>query len=287
MADPKRALPVAFPGAPGAYSHDAALRFFGDATPTLTCKTAAEAVAAVGAGRAGHAVIPVENTITGCFAGVAEALFDTEVGVIGEVVLPIRHCLLAAPGAALEDLSVVTSHPIALAQCRDWLANWGVATRPSADTAEAARALAKSKDAALGVIGSLSLADMYGLDVLAEGLSDRSDNRNRFLVVADAPAEAGEEARLRTAVLVGPVTTPRALKTLRIQLESLGARRARVPYLGSEDGTRYLVEFDHAEGAGGEIAAQACAALPHRCLGSWKPAVVNGNGARAARLSHP
>ena len=287
MADPRRALPVAFTGAPGAYSQDAARRFFGDASSTLTCKNAAEAIEAVNTGRAGYAVLPIENTITGCFPGVAEALFDTEIGVIGEVVLSIRHCLLAAPGAALEDLSVVTSHPSALSQCRDWLANWGVATRPSSDSAEAARELARTNDAALGVIGSRSLAQKYDLDVLAEGLSDRSDNKNRFFVLAGAPTPAGDEPGLRTAVLVGPLSTPRVLKTLRIQLESLGARRARAPYLGSEDGTRYLVEFDHDEGAGEEITRRACGALPHRLLGSWRPALVAGNGSGRRRIPHP
>lgn len=262
-------LPVAFSGAPGAYSEEAALRHFGPGAPTLTCSTAADAIAAVADSRAGHAVIPVENSITGPFAGVAEALFEADVHVVSEVLLPIRHCLLAAPGARLDEIAVVTSHQIALSQCRDFLARWGVATRTATDTAEAARELERTADAALGVIGSRALADLYGLSVVAEGVADHADNTNRFMVVA-GQTQAVDGAR-RSAALVGPQVAPRSLKTLRIQLEAHGASRVRAPYLGSSDGTRYLVEFDHRAGLGPEMVERACARLPHRYLGSWDP----------------
>ena len=69
-------LPVAFSGAPGAYSEEAALRFFGTKTLTLTCESSRDALAAVSEGRARHAVIPVENTVTGFFDGLVEALSE-------------------------------------------------------------------------------------------------------------------------------------------------------------------------------------------------------------------
>ena len=270
-------LPVAFSGAPGAYSEQAARRFFGPRSATLTCGAGADALQAVAGGRARNAVLPVENTITGCFAGLTEELFQHDVAVVGEVLVPIRHCLLGAPGSQLDDIAVVTSHPSALAQCRDWLATWGVATRPAPDTAAAAAELSQSADAALGVLGSRVLAEIYGLEILAEGLSDRDDNRTRFYVFGAASGAGGDDAERgsaegsveRSALLVGPVQAPRALKTLRIRLEAYEARRVRVPFLGSEDGTRFLVEFDHRPGAGAELAASACDALEHRFLGSW------------------
>lgn len=262
-------LPVAFSGAPGAYSEEAARRFFGQACPTLTCGSPDEALAAVAGDAAGYAVLPVENALTGCFDGVVEPVFAHEVGVAGEVVLTLRHCLLAIPGARLDGLAVVTSHPSALAQCRDWLASWGVATRSAPDTARAASDLASTRDAALGVLGSRSLAERYGLSILAEGIADRPDNRTRFLVFSSR-AEARPPA-LRSALAVGPTDAPRILKTLRIQLEALGARRARAPFLGSVDGARFLIEFDHASGRGEELARTACGAVPYRFLGSWGP----------------
>ena len=265
-------LPVAFTGAPGAYSQEAARRFFGRTHPTLTCADFQDAVGALVDGRASRAVVPVENSITGSFAGVPEALTRIEVQVLGEIVLPIRHCLLGAPGARLEDLAVVRSHPTALSQCRDWLASWGVATRVSPDTAEAARELSRTTDVALGVIGSGSLASMYGLEVLAEGISDRADNRTRFYALAPPDSAEATSGPGRCALLVGPLQTPRALKTLRIQLESRGATRTRAPFLGTEDGSHAIVEFDHPAGAAAEIARGACGEVPYRWLGSWSTA---------------
>jgi len=264
-----RSLPVAFPGARGGYSQLAARRFFGDRPAELSCETMTDALRAVAEGRASHAVVPIENSITGAYAGVAEAFFEGDVSVVGEVLLRVRHCLLGAPGTRLDDLAVVTSHATSLAQCRDWLASWGLATRPSADTAEAARQLAESGDRALGVLGSRQLAAAYGLQILAEGIADRPDNRTRFFVVGQRDGGSGEGTRV--ALQVGPVTTPRTLKTLRIQLESLGASRVRVPFLGAEDGRRFVVEFDHRGGSGRQVAERACGNLSHRFLGAWTP----------------
>jgi len=270
-----KTLPVAFSGAPGAYSEEAALRYFGAKALTLTCETTRDALAAVCEGRASHAVVPVENTVTGFFDGLVEALSErSELGVVGEVELPIRHCLMAVPGTHLEDIAVVTSHQSALSQCRDWLTSVGVSTRPAPDTGRAAEELASGRDSALAVLGSRNLSRRYGLSILAEGLTDRPDNRTRFYVVGasrEAAVTKSDETGTRTAVLLGPVSEPRALKTLRIQLESLGAMRTRSPFLGSQDGARFLVEFDHAPGDGIEIAVERAEVPSKRFLGSWRP----------------
>ncbi len=266
-------LPVAYSGAPGAYSHQAAQRFFGSGRATLTCESARAALQAVGEGRAAAAVLPVENTVTGRYAGLVEAVSELEtLGVVGEVVLPIRYCLMAVPGARLDDLALVTSHASALSQCRDWLAELGVATRPSSDTGRAAEELSIQRDQAVGVLGSRALAERYGFTILAEGLTDKPDNRTRFYVFERETAS--QPSATRTAVLLGPLNQPRALKTLRIQLESHGASRTRSPLLGSEDGVCFLVEFDHAPGDGEEIAAESGVSGAReraRVLGSWRP----------------
>ncbi|MFT5286021.1 MAG: prephenate dehydratase [Planctomycetota bacterium] len=268
-------LPIAFSGAPGAYSEEAALRFFGPSFTTLTCSSSKDALKAISEGRAQRAVVPVENTVTGFFDGLVEALSErSDLGVVGEVVLPIRHCLMAAPGTKLEDIAVVTSHQSALSQCRDWLTSIGVSTRPASDTGRAAEELATNFDSGLGVLGSRRLANRYGLNILAEGLSDHSDNRTRFYVlgpIEEGAREQSNDAGTRTAVLLGPVSEPRALKTLRIQLESHGAMKTRSPFLGSQDGARFLVEFDHAPGNGLDIVEVGANRPTQRFLGSWRP----------------
>jgi prephenate dehydratase len=269
-------LPISFCGAPGAFSEEAARRFFGSNCSTLTSAGLDEALSAVEEGRSRAAVIAVENSITGCFAGFADALGQRDLKIAGEVVLPIRHCLMAVPGASLGSLTEVVSHPSALGQCRDWIARAGLAQRISEDTAAAAQELVGSGELGCAVMGSSVLARIYGLEILAEGISDQADNVTRFLILQSARTaeQAGDDVQAetapsRSALLVGPVEQPRALRNLRIGLESLDATRVRAPFLGTRDGKNFVVEFDHPVQRGVEIAEVALSGLPWRMLGTW------------------
>lgn len=261
-------LPVSFSGAPGAYSEAAARRFFGDTATTLTTANLAEALDAVEQGRARAAIVAVENSITGPFGGLPDALAGRDLAIAGEVIMPLRHCLMAAPGATLDSITGVVSHPSALGQCRDWLARVGYAARPAKDTAAAAQDLVASGEQGTAVLGSRVLAQIYGLEILAEGISDAADNVTRFLVLQSRATSCVENPE-RSAVLIGPVEEPRALRTLRIHLESLSAKRVRAPFLGARDGRTFLIEFDHPSAQGEDIARRACGQLPFQMLGSW------------------
>jgi len=258
-------LPVSFSGAPGAYSEEAARRFFGSIASTLTCSDVGSALDAVVDGRARAAVVAVENSVTGSFAGLADILVGRDLVIAGEVVLPLRHCLMGVPGARIEGIAEVLSHSSVLGQCRDWIARSGWAARTADDTAAAAQELVAKGERGTAVLGSRVLAGLYGLEILAEGIADSSENVTRFLVFA----RSGDAAGRRTAVLVGPVEEPRTLRNLRIHLESLDATRVRAPFVGARDGRTFLVEFDHPEARGADIAEQALARVPFRVLGSW------------------
>jgi len=262
-------LPVSFSGAPGAYSEAAARRFFGAGATTLTTADLTEALDAVKNGRARAAIVAVENSVTGPFGGLPDALAGRDLVIGGEVVMPLRHCLMAVPGATLEGISTVVSHPSALGQCRDWVARGGLATLSARDTAAAAQELVAIGEEGTAVLGSRTLAELYGLEILAEGISDAIDNVTRFLVLQPSanPVPAAEAER--SAVLIGPVEEPRALRTLRISLESLSAKRVRAPFLGARDGRTFLIEFDHPTAQGEDIARRACGNLPFRMIGSW------------------
>ena len=119
----------------------------------------------------------------------------------------------------------------------------------------------------LAGLGSRTLAELYGLEILAEGISDAIDNVTRFLVLQPAAIPLADAER--SAVLIGPVEEPRALRTLRISLESLSAKRVRAPFLGARDGRTFLIEFDHPTAQGEDIARRACGNLPFRMVGSW------------------
>ena len=264
-------LPVSFCGAPGAFSEEAARRYFGAVCSTLTSSGLEAALGAVEDGRCKAAVIAVENSITGTFTGFADALADRKLEITGEVVLPIRHCLMAVPGSRLEGLTEVISHPSALGQCRDWIAKVGLAQRASDDTAAAAQDLIATGQTGCAVLGSRSLASIYGLEILAEGLSDHVENVTRFLVLTSPSASNWKPKTLvaRSAVLVGPVEEPRALRNLRIGLESLDATRVRAPFLGTRDGRNFVVEFDHPADRGRHMVEAVLGNMPWRMLGTW------------------
>jgi prephenate dehydratase len=178
---------VAYQGEPGAYSEEALLTLFPSARP-LGRRTFAATFEALLAGEAAAAVLPVENTLGGVVREVCDLLWERAgLRLVGEYVLPIRHCLLGFRGAPIRR---VLSHPQALAQVRRYLEARGLEAIPYHDTAGAARRLAERPQPGLAAVASAAAAARYGLEVLATGIQDDPTNRTRFVV-----AERGEPGR--------------------------------------------------------------------------------------------
>jgi len=177
---------VAFQGEPGAFGEDAIVMFFGSAdVVSVPERGFSDVVAAVNDGRADYGVLPVENTIAGTVVDAKRALAESALRTTGDVTVPVNQCLLAIPGAALDDLTTVLSHPVALAQCTRFLsAHPRMQAFPSFDTAGAAREVATAADIAIAAIAGRRAAALYTLDVLAEGIQDRADNETRFVILA-------------------------------------------------------------------------------------------------------
>ena len=177
-------LTVAFQGALGAFSEDAARTWFGDGIKPVPCREFREVGEALRSGRARAGLLPAENSLAGTVQPAYDVLTAPGLTVVGEVIRPIRHCLLGLPGSTKDELRRVISHPVALAQCGEFLARLrGVEAVAVYDTAGAAREVAEGRDTKLAAIASSRAAERYGLRVLATDLQDRSDNQTRFLVV--------------------------------------------------------------------------------------------------------
>jgi prephenate dehydratase len=180
-ADPRRA--VAFQGAPGANSHIAALQAFPDCLP-LPCFDFADAIDAVRDGRADCAMIPIENSLHGRVADIHFLLPESGLAITGEHFLPIHYALMGL--GPLAGVKEAMSHPQALGQCRLWLREHGIQPVAYPDTAGAAALVAEKRDASIAALAPRASADIYGLDILGEGIADADHNTTRFVVLARA-----------------------------------------------------------------------------------------------------
>jgi prephenate dehydratase len=171
-------MKAAYAGAPGAFSHEACLKFLADYEP-LPMPGFAAVAEAVNAGKAERGVLPLGNNGAGPVEEARKLLPSLQ--VIEEHWLPVRMHLLALPGVTLDEVKTAVSHPVALKQCAGTLARLGLATESATNTAFAAAAL---KDRTKGVLASEAAAAAYGLTIILRDVHDRADNATLFAVVA-------------------------------------------------------------------------------------------------------
>ncbi|MGQ0607373.1 MAG: prephenate dehydratase [Chloroflexota bacterium] len=179
---------VAYQGEPGAFGEEAVIGYFGaDGVTPMPMSTFSAVCAAVEDGSVDAGVLPLENSLAGTVGDALDALAGGSLGVVGELLLPIRHQLLVLAGVELVNVKRVSSHWQALAQCERFLAGRGWEVVPAADTAGAARELASSADPTAAAIASARAGERYGLKIAVADIQDSSHNVTRFAVlVADA-----------------------------------------------------------------------------------------------------
>ncbi len=211
MEDAARANParaISFQGAPGANSHLA----IGQARPdalALPCFSFEDAIDAVREGRAGAAMIPIENSLHGRVADIHFLLPESGLVITGEFFLPIRHVLMGV--GTREEVKQATSHTQALGQCRNWLRTAGIHPVDYADTAGAAARVAEAGDASLAAIAPPGADKVYGLNILAEDIQDSGDNMTRFVILAPTPAAIEPDQEMMTTFIFEVKNVPAAL----------------------------------------------------------------------------
>jgi prephenate dehydratase len=167
-------------------------------------RTVPDVLDAVTSGQVEMGFVPIENSIEGMVNFTLDALaFDHELLITREVVLDIEHCLLARPGTTLADITTVYSIPVATAQCHRFVRErLPVAqVRAANSTADGARIVAEEAHPGAAAIAPRVAAEVYGLDVVAEGIEDHAGNQTRFVLVqrAGVPQPTGHD---RTALVV-------------------------------------------------------------------------------------
>ena len=182
-------LKVAYSGVEGAFAHIAAGRIFPDST-RVSCRDFKSAYDAVVKGDCDAAVLPIENSFAGEVGQTIDLIFSGNLYINGIYELEIHQNLLGIPGATVEDIRKVTSHPQALSQCHDYIKLRGFDTEEAGNTAVAAKTVAESKDKTLGAIASIETAEIYGLKVLEANINKSGENTTRFAVLSKVMANS-------------------------------------------------------------------------------------------------
>ncbi|MCO5593025.1 hypothetical protein L7F22_047030 [Adiantum nelumboides] len=248
-------LRVAYQGVPGAYSEMAAARAYPNCE-AVPCEQFEAAFQAVELWVVDRAVLPIENSLGGSIHRNYDLLLRHRLHIVGEVQLSVHHCLLGLPGVKKEDLQRVLSHPQALAQCENTLTKLNVIREAVDDTAGAAQFIAANNLRDTGAVASARAAEIYGLEVLANGIQDDSDNVTRFLMLAREPIIPRVDRPFKTSVTFtleeGPgvlfkalaVFALRELNLTKIESRPLRKRPLRVAD-ESSNGAAKSVYFDY------------------------------------------
>ena len=174
-------MKVAYSGTEGAFAHIAASKLYPSAKK-ISFGDFSSAYRAVECGECDIAVLPVENSYNGEVGQVTDLMFSGSLYVNGMFDLPITQDLLAKPGAKIDDIREVVSHPQAFGQCAEYIKKHGFIRHEFANTALAARWVAESEDKSVAAIGSREAADIFGLEVLDHDINESRRNSTRFAI---------------------------------------------------------------------------------------------------------
>jgi len=228
----KESVKVAYLGPQGTFSQAAAVNQFGYDCDLRDCDTIDDVFSIVASEEVDYGVVPVENSTEGAVNNTQDCLINSTVQIVGEVIVPIRHCLLRKPGAGVNEIQKIASHQQSLAQCRNWIQQ----SFPQAELIECpsnaqAAKLALGDNSIAAIAGSLA-AKVYGLSILQEQIQDQQHNSTRFLVLANHSTESSGNDK--TSVLIYTENRPGALfrilkpfENLQVSLTKIETRPAK------------------------------------------------------------
>lgn len=204
---------VAFQGEIGAYSEEAAFRFFGPSIQLRPCQSLDEVFTVVQKGQVPFGVVPVENSLEGSISRTYDLLLDSDVRVCGEIELRITHCLIASQGTRLDSITKVYSHPQALAQCQNFLKHLNCELIPTYDTAGSVKMIKEKGTTDEAAVASDRAAEIYGMKVLAKEIEDNPKNFTRFFVLSkqDSPPSGNDKTSIVFSVKHKPGALYKAL----------------------------------------------------------------------------
>ncbi len=173
---------VGYLGPEGTFSQEAVLKVVDDKTNIIPYMDILNIFQALSNDEIDEAVVPIENSTEGSVVVTLDALSSYNLNIIGEIVLPIKHDLLAQKNVTLDEITVICSHQQAIAQCRGYINRLDKPFQAMPSTANAARHVREFSNAA--VIGNQMLSKKYDLEIIEENIQDYSNNVTRFVILS-------------------------------------------------------------------------------------------------------
>ena len=225
-------LRVSYQGVEGSYSHLTAQRRYSARRGGVLLSgfgTVNAAVNAVRTGQADVTILPIENSTAGSINETYDELADGGLVINAEEFSRVEHCLIGLPGATLEGLRLILSHPQALAQCDAFLRTLPWAERKAEfDTAGSANKVRESGDPSMAAIASASAAKLFGLAVLQKNIQMQSGNATRFVEIAIEAAPCPPDVPCKTSILMSIDHSAGALGEVLTELGRRGIQLAKL-----------------------------------------------------------
>jgi prephenate dehydratase len=192
---------IAFQGERGAFSEEAAVKLLGEEIQLVPRATFEALYTSIADGAGDYILAPIENSLAGSVHRSYDLLVSSDLHIQAEVVIPIVHNLIGVPGAKFDNITQVSSHLVALAQCEKFfIAHPSIKRVATDDTAGSVREVMAAGDPTKAGIASKRAAKVYGGTILREHLEDHPENYTRFLLLA-ATADVAENADKLSLVL--------------------------------------------------------------------------------------
>lgn len=249
---------VAFLGSRGSYSHLASREYFSRKNTELVelnCEHFKEVTKTVESGHADFGLLPIENTSSGSINEVYDLLQHTTLYIVGEITLPIEHCILASSEIHLEDITTLYSHPQPHQQCSEFLSRLkGVTLESCASTADAMQKVKEMDRKDVAAIGNASSGKLYGLQPIQNHIANQTENHTRFILVARKPVEVSTQIPAKTTLIMSTSQAAGSLVETLLVLQRYGINMTKLenrPIMGNPWEEMFYVDLEaHLESDG-------------------------------------
>ena len=204
-------MKIAIQGIAGSYHDEVAKNYFGNECTIIDCMTFDDVVLSVKDGVSDFGVMAIENSIAGSLIPNYSLIDENNLKIIGEYYININHQLMVSPGTNINEIKTISSHPMALLQCKDFLKNSNKLILEDKDTAEVARKISQNKLTDVAAIASEKAAEIYSLDIVKKNIQTIKNNETRIKPLFLTPRKISNENILIKAITRGVIKSEKYL----------------------------------------------------------------------------